>query len=81
MSENGEIFTAGKNFTLQSEVTEGTNLSSGARFPTKANATYPHTSSFSSWGRGSPTQILKTFLILDKRVNWVNCLLALKVSI
>ena len=50
----------------------------GARFPTKANATYPHTSSFSSGGRGSPTQILKTFLILDTRVIWVICLLASK---
>ena len=29
MSENGEIYTAGKNFTLPPAVTGGTNLKSG----------------------------------------------------
>ena len=29
MSENGEIYTAGKNFTLSPAVTGGTNLTSG----------------------------------------------------
>ena len=37
MSEKGEIYTAGKNFTLPAAVTEVTNFTSGVRLPKRRN--------------------------------------------